>query len=76
MYDAQDPDGLPGDPKPDGKDGFPADDDATIYIWSWGGNLECDQLFGKFYGELGDEYKGGGDDINSWDPEGGYNRFY
>ena len=60
----------------DNVDGYPAPEDMTMYIWSDGDSGECDQLFGESYGQRGDEYKGGGDDINNWDPEGGYERFY
>ncbi len=68
---------LPGNPPADDRDGFPAPKkQVTMYIWSNGDNLECDQLFGELYGQLGDDYKGGGDDVNNWDPERGFERFY
>lgn len=63
---------IPGNPPPDGLDGFPAPKDLPFYVWSLGANLVDDQLWSSPDGG----YKGGGDDINNWDNQQGWDTFY
>lgn len=76
----------PGNPKADAPDkvtgnrvyGFPAPKDLPFYVWSFGANKVDDQSWYHLdmttLPELG--YEGGGDDINSWDNEAGWETFY
>jgi prepilin-type N-terminal cleavage/methylation domain-containing protein len=70
--------GVPGNPPLDGEFGFPAPDDFELYIWSMGENFRSDQAYPRASAsdEPTDEFKGGGDDINNWDNESGWERFY
>ena len=72
--------------------GFPADKGKLAYIWSNGANMISGQAIydanlavplpiGSYQGaanypEQDEEYKGGGDDINNWDPGQSWFRFY
>ncbi len=63
---------LPGNPVPDNADGYPAPRDLPFYVWSMGANMVDDQLWSA----PDSGYKGGGDDINNWDKEQGWETFY
>lgn len=62
----------PGNPPPDDAYGYPALRDEPFYVWSVGANLLDDQLWST----PDPGYEGGGDDINSWDSESGWDSFY
>lgn len=64
---------IPGNPPVDDAYGFPAPDDLPFYVWSPGANMLSDQLFNS---PADEEYRGGGDDINNWDTEGGWTYWY
>ena len=49
-----------GNPRADGRAGFPAPRDLPVYIWSYGENLTNDAT------------GNGGDDINNWDNNSGW----
>jgi prepilin-type N-terminal cleavage/methylation domain-containing protein len=71
---------IPGNPDPDGAPGFPAPADMPAYIFSTGVNMTPDQNF-VLDTATGlrtplNRYRGGGDDINNWDKEGGWEGFY
>jgi prepilin-type N-terminal cleavage/methylation domain-containing protein len=75
---------MPGDPPPrqlggSNLPGFPAPVDASFYVWSLGKNLESDQELHRF-DPAGfpptNTYVGGGDDINNWDKNSGWQGFY
>ncbi len=84
IYTGPGPDDLPGAPRanigslPPGVDaryGRPADRNNIYFVWSKGENLQSNQLpFNQFEGDP--LFYGGGDDINSWDNEQGWRRFY
>lgn len=59
----------------DGYYGYPAPKNKEIYIWSKGGDTIDNQYWGG-YDALEPYYYGGGDDINNWDDEAGWIRFY
>ncbi|HOJ34858.1 MAG TPA: prepilin-type N-terminal cleavage/methylation domain-containing protein [Candidatus Hydrogenedentes bacterium] len=63
---------IPGNPPADNLDGFPAPRDLPFYVWSMGANMKDDQLWSSPDGG----YKGGGDDINNWDNQQGWQTFY
>lgn len=71
---------IPGNPKADGRPGFPAPRDKGVYIFSTGVNMQNDQDTLVFHpGDLPSSEKrfwGGGDDINNWDNENGWQSFY
>ena len=81
---------VPGAPEADGRPGYPAPTKLPIYIFSTGTNQNCDQdqisltgsdkplAFIDFtVGYTPDyEHQGGGDDINTWDPDAGWAGFY
>lgn len=72
--------------------GFPADKGKLAFIWSNGANMISGQGIYNFnlanplpggsyqgssnYPDQEEEYKGGGDDINNWDPGQSWMRFY
>ncbi len=72
--------------------GFPADKGKLAFIWSNGANMISGQAIynsnlanplpgGSYQGSSNypdqeEEYKGGGDDINNWDPGQSWMRFY
>ncbi|MFA6240574.1 MAG: prepilin-type N-terminal cleavage/methylation domain-containing protein [Candidatus Hydrogenedentales bacterium] len=64
--------------------GFPAPRNETMYIYSLGANLVSNQSFNEGFNVpnvddanyLGDEYVGGGDDVNSWDTQASWAPFY
>ena len=77
----QDP--LPGTPRPDNKPGRPALDSQPFFIWSMGANLRHDQEFGNPspgnpgpFANPDGFFRGGGDDINNWDPQTGWRVHY
>jgi len=77
---------LPGNPIADGIEGFPAPYNLSVYIYSMGDNRVIDQPLGKVVNtnfplrnvEYGLDllYYGGGDDINNWDNQQGWEFFY
>jgi prepilin-type N-terminal cleavage/methylation domain-containing protein len=67
---------LPGSPPPDGLPGRPAPDSQPFFIWSMGANLQHDQEFNLPRGDPDGFYRGGGDDINNWDPGTGWRVHY
>lgn len=62
----------------DGYYGYPAPKNKEIYIWSAGGDAIDNQYWvtNGGYDALEPYYYGGGDDINNWDDEAGWIRFY
>jgi hypothetical protein len=61
--------------------GFPAPDTKSVYIWSLGRNGFDDQLHQQgdtwqYRADAEGEERGGGDDINNWDPARTWERFY
>ena len=60
--------------------GTPAGRDRTAYIYSLGANRESNQLFDPGYDptveDLGPDFAGGGDDINNWDYDKSWFRWY
>lgn len=72
--------------------GFPADKGKLAYIWSNGANMVSGQAIydhnyglplpgGSYQGpnnypDQAEDYRGGGDDVNNWDPEQTWFRFY
>jgi len=79
IYD--DPDSSPIDI------GFPAQGNQIAFIWSNGANLLSSQVLysglgytppaSQYYDlNQGEDYQGGGDDVNNWDPANSWGRFY
>jgi prepilin-type N-terminal cleavage/methylation domain-containing protein len=66
---------IPGNPPADGAYGIPADTTRTIYVWSMGGDVTNNQGFYPA-GAGFEEWYGGGDDINGWDNEAGWDIWY
>jgi len=66
---------LPGSPPPDNLPGRPALDSQPFFIWSMGANLRHDQEFAGHTNPDG-FFRGGGDDINNWDPQSGWRVHY
>lgn len=66
---------LPGAPPADNLPGRPASDSQPFFIWSMGGNLRHDQEFANNVNPDG-FFRGGGDDINNWDPNSGWTVHY
>ncbi len=70
---------IPGNPRADDLYGFPAPRDLPFYIWSKGQNMLDDQEWWRLV-ENGNRpergYEGGGDDINNWDNQSGWETFY
>mgnify|MGYP001595451603 FL=1 len=68
---------IPGQPNADGMAGFPADKQKPVYIFSLGANelldayLPIQNLYSST-GQLDPAYAGGGDDINNWDSNRGW----
>lgn len=71
------------------KVGFSAPRDKIAYIWSYGENLQSSQVLYGTFNDLanidqneiydlsqGEEYMGGGDDVNNWDNSQSWGRFY
>ena len=60
--------------------GLPAPRDQIVYIYSFGANLESNQLFDEGYDpsnvDLGADFVGGGDDINNWSRSMSWLRWY
>jgi prepilin-type N-terminal cleavage/methylation domain-containing protein len=67
--------------------GWPAEINRLAFIWSNGQNLSSSQAlyrapsfnydtFGRYDQAQDQEFWGGGDDINNWDPSNSFNRFY
>lgn len=69
--------------------GFPADAGKFVFIWSNGANMISGQAIynpqyavnnsypgSASYPDQEEDYKGGGDDINNWDPGQSWMRFY
>lgn len=59
--------------------GFVAPRDKPMYIYSFGMNLVSNQSFDTGYAgaeDLGDDFVGGGDDINNWDTDSSWAPFY
>jgi hypothetical protein len=52
--------------------------DASFYVWSLGANLQSDQELWAISGapKPTNTYRGGGDDINNWDKNSGWQGFY
>jgi prepilin-type N-terminal cleavage/methylation domain-containing protein len=69
-------DKTPGNPKADGFFGYPASKDAPFYVWSRGKNKVDDQLWNLPTGLVQPGFEGGGDDINNWDNQSGWETFY
>lgn len=67
-------DRIPGAPPFDDQFGFPAPRDLPIYIMSMGFNQTLDStLYAfSFYNPVLPEFVGGGDDVNNWDHEAGW----
>lgn len=68
---------IPGQPNADGMEGFPADKQKPVYIFSLGANELVDaylpiQLLYSPTGQLNPVYLGGGDDVNNWDSDRGW----
>ncbi len=67
---------IPGNPQADDLPGFPADRDIPVYIYSLGPNELVDCFLPlaqatQFY-TTDNAFLGGGDDINNWDNESGW----
>jgi prepilin-type N-terminal cleavage/methylation domain-containing protein len=64
---------LPGQPPVDNLPGYPADRTRPVYIYSTGANQLVDAFItiGQIYDEP--DFFGGGDDINNWDTQQGWN---
>ncbi len=89
-FDTKDPENPENNQ--DIKVGFPADKGKLAFIWSYGANMISGQGVynsnlanplpgGSYQGSASynaqeEEYKGGGDDINNWDPGQSWIRFY
>jgi prepilin-type N-terminal cleavage/methylation domain-containing protein len=77
---------IPGNPRADGEEGFPAPTDKPVYAWSSGQDAligqplagPTHQLGAQAYlnPDLEAQFRAGGDDINSWDNEQGWTGFY
>ncbi len=75
---------TPGNPRADYRYGFPAPTDQQFYIYSTGADGESNQNYRLFRGHIEDIYEapfdveriGGGDDINNWDNNQGWSRWY
>lgn len=67
---------LPGNPKPDDEYGYPAPKELPFYVWSTGKNMVDDQLWSTEQNFQDAGYEGGGDDINNWDNQQGWDTFY
>ena len=75
---------VPGNPRADGRAGFPAPADLPVYIYSRGVDTVTNQNYwggggleeNMFDAPMDIENIGGGDDINNWDNEQGWSRFY
>jgi prepilin-type N-terminal cleavage/methylation domain-containing protein len=66
---------LPGNPPADDLVGFPAPKDMGVYVFSTGVNMRSDQVYND--ANIAEEdHKGGGDDINNWDNQQGWQDFY
>lgn len=70
---------LPGNPRVDNMPGFPAPAQRPVYVWSSGSNKQNDALLvpGTDTGIDNSgtpEFWGGGDDVNSWDSDAGWQR--
>lgn len=62
---------VAGQPPADNAGGYPAPIDFPVYIWSNGPNEESDAHIGlRTSNDPG--FAGGGDDINNWDPQAGW----
>ncbi|MCP4642318.1 MAG: type II secretion system protein [bacterium] len=83
--DRADAEDRPGNPPADDLQGYPADRQTIVFVWSQGSNLLSDQIFddeeedpssadGRMFEDF--EYKGGGDDIPNWDTEQAWTRWY
>ena len=75
---------VPGNPRADYRYGFPAPDGQQFYIYSTGADGESNQNYRLPGGHIEDIYTapfdveriGGGDDINNWDNQQGWSRWY
>ncbi|MFP4190875.1 MAG: type II secretion system protein [Candidatus Hydrogenedentota bacterium] len=77
---------VPGNPRADNRYGFPAPDGQQFYIYSRGADGESNQNYRLPDGHLHPDYVydapfdvervGGGDDINNWDNQQGWSRWY
>jgi prepilin-type N-terminal cleavage/methylation domain-containing protein len=59
--------------------GYDPSTDLPMYVSSMGANLRSNQPFDDGYdgaADLGDDFVGGGDDINNWDKESSWSTFY
>ncbi len=66
---------IPGNPRADGRPGFPAPDNLPIYIYSPGADGVSNQNY-RPEDAMDMERVGGGDDVNNWDNEQGWSGFY
>lgn len=63
---------MPGNPYPDNCLGLPAQFSTTVYIYSMGANMICDQNLTLDTNSTANGY----DDINNWDNGQGWTEFY
>lgn len=68
---------MRGNPPADGLAGYPASRDVPVYIYSFGGDGQCQQ-YRHFVLTSSPEHStgDGGDDINNWDSGSGWAEFY
>ncbi|HPO15709.1 MAG TPA: type II secretion system protein [Candidatus Hydrogenedentes bacterium] len=69
--------------------GYPASRNQMAFIWSNGANMKSSQALYNYYGDYSsnekaqyydpeqeEDFRGGGDDINNWDQDQSWGRFY